>query len=184
MTDTIASGTLADLFDVTTPTITGLAKRPMSRPNEAASCARFALDTRKLGNGMNTPHRIVLGSVIALSFILFAAQVSAQSPPTATEAFNLRIQCKKLSDEKAQDGLEINRQLGWEIVTAWNTSKYDPGSNRCYGRKYQHIVKKSYRFNHENDQVFDLQTDDLLASSTIKNGKKDGIIFDPDFRMT
>jgi len=124
---------------------------------------------------MNTPHRKALGSALALSLILFAAHVSAQSPPTATEAFNLRRQCKKMSDEKAQEALDTNTMLKWEIVAAWNTSRYDPTSNRCYGRSYQHIVKPSYRLDHENDQVFDLQTDDLLAAAMIENGKSMGI---------
>jgi hypothetical protein len=43
-----------------------------------------------------TLYRISLGSLIAC-FTLFAFHVSAQSPPTATEAFNLRIKCKKMS---------------------------------------------------------------------------------------
>ena len=131
---------------------------------------------------MNTPHRTVLGSVLALSFILFAAHVSAQSPPTATEAFNLRRQCKKISDEKAQEILETNSKFKWEIVGAWNTSKYDPMSNRCYGRIYEHIVKPSYRLDHESDAVYDLQTDDLLVAAMIENGKKNGNIFDPDYK--
>lgn len=131
---------------------------------------------------MNTPHRTVLGSVLALSFIVFAAHVSAQSPPTATEAFNLRKQCKKLSDEKAQEFSESNSMLQWQIVAAWNTSKYDPKSNRCYGRIYDHHVKPSYHLDHETDQIFDLQTDDLLAAAMNENGKKHGNIFDPDYK--
>jgi hypothetical protein len=130
---------------------------------------------------MNTPHRTALGSVLALSFFLFAAHISAQSPPTATEAFNLRRQCKKLSDEKAQEFLESNTMLKWQIVLASNSSKYDPMNNRCYGRIYEHIVKPSNRLDHESDQVFDLQTDDLLAAAMIEEGKKHGNIFDPDY---
>jgi hypothetical protein len=131
---------------------------------------------------MNTSHRTVLGSVlVVLSFILLAAPVSAQTPPTATEAFNLRRQCKKLSDEKAQEVAEGNSAFHWELFAAWNTSKYDPMSNRCYGRIYVHIVKPSHRLDHEHDQVFDLQTDDLLATADIENGKKHGSIFDPDY---
>jgi hypothetical protein len=131
---------------------------------------------------MNTPPRTALGSVLSLIFTLFAAHVSAQSPPTATEAFNLRKQCKKLSDEKAQEFLESNSMLKWEIVLAWNSSKYDPMSNRCYGRVYEHIAKPSYRLDHESDQVFDLQTDDLLAAAFNEDGKKHGNIFDPDYK--
>jgi hypothetical protein len=55
-------------------------------------------------------------------------------------------------------------------------------SNRCYGRIYDHIVKPSYHLDHETDQVFDLQTDDLLAAAMNENGKKHVNIFDPDYK--
>ncbi len=77
--------------------------------------------------------------------MLIAVHGFAQSPPTATEAFNLRIKCKKMSDEKAQEFGEQNTMLKWEIVAAWNTSKYDPINNRCYGRIYEHITKQNHR---------------------------------------
>src|SRR5262249_29185544 len=128
-------------------------------------------------------YRTALGSLFALSFILFAVHGSAQSPPTATEAFNLRIKCKKMSDEKAQGVMEMNSDLKWEIAAAWNTSKYDPISNRCYGRIYEHITKQSYRLDHENDELFDLQTDDLLAAAVIENGKRHGSIYDTDYKQ-
>src|SRR5437763_7833040 len=107
----------------------------------------------------NALYRINLGSLIACLalFTLFVSYVSAQSPPTATEAFNLRIKCKKMSDQKAQEIMETDTMLQWEIVAAWNTSKYDPANNRCYGRIYQHIVKRNYQLDHESDQLFDLQ---------------------------
>jgi hypothetical protein len=127
--------------------------------------------------------RLIFGSFIAFSGTLFAIHgSSAQSPPTASEAFDLRIKCKKMSDEKAQEGIDTNRMLKWEIVQAWNTSKYDPTSNRCYGRIYQHITKQNYHLDHENDQIYDLQIDDLLASASIENGKKHGSIFDSDYK--
>jgi hypothetical protein len=125
---------------------------------------------------MNMLCRKALRSVSAfIGLLLFAAHVAAQSPPTATEAFNLRIKCKKMSDEKADGISEANGMLKWEIVTAWNTSKYDPISNRCYGRIYEHITKPSYRLDHEHDEVFDLQTDDLLAAANTENGKRLGV---------
>jgi hypothetical protein len=130
----------------------------------------------------NTLYRTALGFIFALSLVLLAVHGSAQLPPTATEAFNLRIKCKKMSDEKAQETMEINSRTQWELVAAWNTSKYDPISNRCYGRFYYHITKPSYGLDNESDQVFDLQTDDLLAAAMIKNGKKSGSIFDPDYK--
>ena len=79
-----------------------------------------------------------------------------------------------MPDEKAQSVIDANRMLKWEIVVAWNTSKYDPTSNRCYGRIYEHITKQQYRLDHESDQLFDLQIDDLLASAMIENGKSTG----------
>ncbi len=121
-------------------------------------------------------------SLVVFSVTLFAVHGSAQSPPTATEAFNLRIKCKKMSDEKARESIDTNSMLQWEFVMAWNTSKYDPTNNRCYGRLYQHIRKQKYRLEHETDQLFDLQTDDLLASAMIQNAKKNGSIFDPDYK--
>jgi len=89
----------------------------------------------------NPLYRTGLGSLIAFSVTLFAVHLSAQSPPTATEAFNLRIKCKKMSDEKAQEIRETNTMLKWVYVMASNTSKYDPISNRCYGRFYEHITR-------------------------------------------
>ena len=78
--------------------------------------------------------------------------------------------------------MEVNSSFKWEYVGAWNTSKYDPISNRCYGRIYEHITKPSSRLDHESDRVIDLQIDDLLAAASIKNGKKSGNIFDPDYK--
>ena len=118
--------------------------------------------------------RSIFCSFVAVSVALFAVHGSAQSPPTAIEAFNLRTKCKKMPDEKAQSVIDANRMLKWEIVVAWNTSKYDPTSNRCYGRIYEHITKQQYRLDHESDQLFDLQIDDLLASAMIENGKSTG----------
>jgi hypothetical protein len=122
-----------------------------------------------------TLYRISLGSLIVF-FTTFNLHVFAQSPPTATEAFNLRIQCKKMSDQKAQERIESNTALKWEYVAAWNTSKYDLASNRCYGRIYTHITKPNYHFDNEYDELYDLQTDDLVANAAIQNGKKHGNI--------
>jgi hypothetical protein len=154
---------------------------------------------------MNTLYRAALGSIFALSVVLFAMHASAQSPPTATEAFNLRIKCKKMSDEKAEDvgwhpmSVEVGASVGMspaavaamnehtrpEVLASWHTSKYDPINNRCYGRIYIHHRKDNgpnWRYNNEEDVVYDLQTDDLLANAFIKNGKKTGNIWDPDYR--
>jgi hypothetical protein len=115
---------------------------------------------------------------IILAIILNCGQALAQAPPTATEAFNLRTKCKTMSDEKAAEFLQLNTAAGWKIDLAWNTSKYDPINNRCYGRLYEHITKQNYGYDSVSDQIYDLQTDDLLANAQIKNGKKSGNIFD------
>jgi hypothetical protein len=85
-----------------------------------------------------------------------------------------------MSDEKAQESIDVNTK--WEFVTAWSTSKYDPISNRCYRRHFQHIIKRDYHLDHKTDQLFDLQINDLLAAALIENGKKHGSIWDPDYK--
>jgi hypothetical protein len=129
---------------------------------------------------------------LVLSLALFTVHGFAQSPPTATDAFNLRIQCKRMSEEKAQYFLEGDKKLEWQMVAAWNTSKYDPKSNRCYGRIYEHITKQRFGFDNESDQLFDLHLDNesdqfigltydlLLARAEIVNGRKRAHIYDPD----
>jgi hypothetical protein len=87
-----------------------------------------------------------------------------------------------MSDEKAQEFIDGNSMVKWEIVAAWNTSKYDSISNRCYGRIYSHIAKQNYRLDYEIDQLFDLQIDDLMAMARIENGKKHGSIWDPNYK--
>jgi hypothetical protein len=148
--------------------------------------------------------KLAFALITFLSVTLLAFPGFAQSPPTATEAFNLRIKCKKMSDEKAEElswhemSVEVGATLGWsparvaaqnnwarpEVVASWSTSKYDPINNRCYGRIYSHLknekLKKEEKYDNEEDAVYDLQTDDMLAFASIKNGKKSGIIFDPD----
>jgi hypothetical protein len=89
---------------------------------------------------------------------------------------------QKMSDEKAQELREVNSMLKWEYVATWNTSKYDLISNRCYGRIYDHMTKQNFHLDHENDAVYDLQTDDFLAAATIENGKKNGSIWDADYK--
>jgi hypothetical protein len=125
--------------------------------------------------------RTALGCLVAFSSALFAVHGYAQSPPTATEAFNLRIRCKAMAEQKAQEYRDVDSFGKWDIVAAWNTSKYDPTSNRCYGRIYEHKTKQNGRYDYEFDQLFDLQIDDLLAIASIENGKRHRKISDPDY---
>jgi len=150
--------------------------------------------------GMKMASKHYRTTFLVLSFMLFAVHGSAQSPPTATEAFNLRIKCKKMSDDKAEelrwhplsvaDGASVgmsptgvaaqNDRTKPEVVASWDSSKYDPINNRCYGRIYSHTSFLGW--DNEYDSVYDLQTDDLLANAFIQKGKKTGAIWDPDYK--
>ena len=119
---------------------------------------------------------IVLICATCLSTIAFG-----QTPPTATEEFNLRIKCKELADQKAEELDGMSRSAKWEILNSWHASKYDAKSNRCYVRVYGHM-RHHPSVEHVIDQVYDAQVDDILASATILSGKKNGQIFDPDYK--
>jgi hypothetical protein len=125
----------------------------------------------------------------------------AQTPPTATEEFNLRIRCKQMADEKADavawhemtvadgaslgmsaaDVARLNDQTRPEVLGSWSSSKYDAKNNRCYVRIYKHTRQKS-RFDYEVHQVYDAQVDNLLAHAEIRNGKKHGDIWDESYK--
>src|SRR5260370_31561467 len=134
---------------------------------------------------------MIYRALLALVIIVAAGSAFAQTPPSATEAFNLRSKCKTMADEKADamawhrlsgaDGKEgglsaadvdaMNRNLP-ETLGSWHSSKYDAKNNRCYVRIYQHWRSKTVES--ETHQVYDAQIDDLLANARILNGKKSG----------
>jgi hypothetical protein len=116
--------------------------------------------------------------VILLPLLLIVC--GAQTPPTATEAFNLRIRCKQMADQRAGEQVALNAAGRWEVLQWWGSSKYDATNNRCYILIYQHIRKPG--FEHVHRQLFDAQVDDLLATADISNGKKSGIIFDESYK--
>src|SRR5262249_10806548 len=116
-------------------------------------------------------------SVIVVLLPLVLIVCGAQTPPTATEAFNLRIRCKQMADQKAGDAAATNAALKWEIVQSSGSSRYDATNNRCYILIYHHIRKPGYE--KVVSQLFDAQVDDLLADARIENGKKSGVIFVP-----
>jgi hypothetical protein len=114
--------------------------------------------------------------VLPVALLLIASgQAVAQTPPTATEAFNLRIRCKQMADQKANDLAAGNALLKWEIVQSTGSSRYDAINNRCYILIYHHIRKPGYE--KVASQLYDAQVDDLLADASIENGKKGGVIF-------
>jgi hypothetical protein len=97
---------------------------------------------------------------IQLSLVAFPA--FGQTPSTATEAFNLRIKCKQMADEKAEamswhplstaDGAtmnvppaaveRLNRATEPFVVLSSRASRYDPKTNRCYLEIHDHTQKK------------------------------------------
>ncbi len=147
------------------------------------------------------------GIVLIAAMMLNCGVGFAQTPPTATEAFNLRIKCKQMADEKAdslewhplsvEDGAIFgmsadavaasnrNREAAQEIILLSHSSKYDAKNNRCYVDIFKHWKFGSHK---ENDmqyrQIYDVQTDDLLAFAQIENGKKVGMVFDHEHRST
>src|SRR6266567_5225369 len=143
----------------------------------------------------------------AAGFAWHCGAILAQTPPTATEAFNLRIRCKAMADEKAEalawhpltaaDGATMglspadveamNRihDATYEVFQSWHSSHYEAKTNRCYIEIFLH---KRYGRQKENDgqvrQIYDAQTDDLLAFAQMDNGKKVGMVFDHGHHTT
>jgi hypothetical protein len=101
--------------------------------------------------------------LVILASIGLCMPVMAQTPPIATEAFNLRIRCKQMAEEKFQslrsrpmtveEGASIgwspgevqslNRNLPQEIHAHYN-SKYDPINNRCYAEVFMRAIAESW----------------------------------------
>ena len=107
--------------------------------------------------------------VIGLLLFCWSAAAYAQpsfQPPTATELFNLRSRCAALGD-KFLDGFFVTSGLTKSI-----TSRYDPRTNHCYGELV--IQNGSHEFYYDRT-LYDLQTEELLASATINKGKKVGL---------
>jgi hypothetical protein len=132
----------------------------------------------------------------------------AQTAPTATEEFNLRIKCKQMADEKADSMTEhpltnaegasagwtptdvaiLNKQIEQRlanVIMSSHDSNYDAKTNRCYIEIIaQWKYGQHFEFEQYMRQIFDGQTDDLLSFAQIKNGKKVGMVFDPDHKVT
>ena len=67
----------------------------------------------------------------------------------------------------------------------YHSSKYDAKTNRCYIEIFQHKkIGQRKSIEVQVRQIYDGQTDDLLASASIENGKRNGIVFDPQHHST
>jgi hypothetical protein len=152
--------------------------------------------------------RLVQAVLLGVGLAALCSHVVAQTPPTATEEFNLRIKCKQMADEKAESMTErpitdaegaslgmkpadvafMNKQIEQRranVIMSSHASNYDPKTNHCY---IEIIIHKRFGKNFEIEvkhrQVYDAQTDDLLSFTKIENGQKVGIVFDHDHRTT
>jgi hypothetical protein len=117
---------------------------------------------------------------IAVLLPLLLLVCGAQTPPTATEAFNLRIRCKQMADQKANDLREGAALAKWEVSFSSGSSRYDAINNRCYILIYHEIRKPGYEYLYR--YLYDAQVDDLLANADIKNGKYSGSIWDENYK--
>jgi hypothetical protein len=147
------------------------------------------------------------GIALIAAVMLNCGAAFAQTPPTATEAFNLRIKCKQMADDKADsmqrhpltvaegagiglsardvDAINSNYETTTENLFSSHSSRYDAKSNRCY---IETLERKKLGRNKETElqyrQIYDGQTDEVLAFAQILNGKKVGLVFDPEHRQT
>ena len=105
----------------------------------------------------------------------------------AAEASNMRIQCKKMADEKAERLWLLNPYLRQqpEVIRRLANAKYDAKNDRCYIEIFDHHKAGGQRvFDLQQRQIYDAQKDDLLAFAKIQKGKKVGMVFDPTHRST
>lgn len=126
-------------------------------------------------------------SKVALCLLVLVSPAYSQTPPTATEAFNLRIKCKQMVAQKEQDMQEQRERLGKlapELISSFSSSRYDPRANRCYGEFHYHEYVRRASLDREVRALYDMQVEDMLAFWEIKNGKKNGVVFDHSHRST
>jgi hypothetical protein len=114
--------------------------------------------------------------------LLIALPAFAQTPPTATEAFNLRIICKRMADKKAEEKADfVALDKNTETIFADHASRYDPKANRCYIQLQGRYRKRGH--DSAIREIYDGQIDDLLAATTNDDNEKRGMVFDPNHKM-
>jgi hypothetical protein len=98
-------------------------------------------------------------------------QLTQPSRPTASEVFKLRSECATLGDKLYEANI-IGPALRDDAL-----SHYDPNTNRCYVEITVHKVDLDAPNPYHATYLYDGQTREMLASATIKNGQKSGIVF-------
>jgi hypothetical protein len=119
-------------------------------------------------------------TILPFLLSLFIGSAAAQTPPTATEVFNLRIRCKVMVAQKDRENYERNVRQGefkTEIILSTSSSRYDPKTNRCYGEYFTHyyynVTREVFR-----RSLYDMQIDELMATWEDNSGQKSGMVID------
>jgi hypothetical protein len=61
--------------------------------------------------------------------------------------------------------------------------KYDRKSDRCYIEQFRHVRVGPHKDSDiQHRSLIDARTDDLLAVAKIEDGKKEGMVLDPDHK--
>jgi hypothetical protein len=114
-----------------------------------------------------------------LSLLIVSA--AAQTPPTATEEFNLRIKCKEMVAERDRDNFERNFKLGefeGKLISSTYSSRYDPKTNRCYGAFSTHTLNLQDKREVLLRSLYDMQVDELMATWEDNSSQKSGMVID------
>lgn len=143
--------------------------------SEELPCASPATNRRREG--------LMLMRLVALGSLLIAYPALAQMPPTATEAFNLRIVCQLMADKKAEEKANfVALDKDTKTIFAYHASRYDPKANRCYVELQGRYEKRGH--DSAIREVYDGQIDNLLAATINDDNEKRGMVFDQDHKMT
>jgi hypothetical protein len=124
----------------------------------------------------------VQGNIALILLLVFEVGAGhAQSLPTATEAFNLRIKCKEMVAERDRDNFERNSKLGEferKLISSIYVSRYDPKTNKCYGAFSTLTLDLQDKRQVLFRSLYDLQIDELMATWEDNNGQKSGMVID------
>ena len=119
--------------------------------------------------------------IVLVLLSLSIESAAAQTPPTATEAFNLRIKCKEMVAEKDRDDFLRNSKLDafeGKLFSSTYSSRYDSKTNRCYGAFSTRTIdlrdKRQVLFR----SLYDMQIDELMATWEDNNGQKSGMVIE------
>jgi hypothetical protein len=99
------------------------------------------------------------------------ASVPTHQLPTATEVFQLRSECAKLGSQ-----ILNNNTIG-SALTQSVVSNYDEKSGRCYVNLTVQSADLTQAPQTMSQYLYDGQTNELLATTSIKKGVRGGIAY-------